>query len=80
MTRLETERLILRPFEWSDADALVELIGNFNVSKTLSRVPHPYTHEDAKDFLGKRLGDDLSENDMAFAIDLLPAPFLHHSR
>lgn len=74
MTRLETQRLILRPVEWRDAEAIVELIGNFNVSKTLSRVPHPYSKQDAIDFLTRRLGRDLPENDIAFAIELKSGP------
>lgn len=74
MTRLETQRLILRPVEWRDARAIVELIGNFNVSKTLSRVPHPYSKQDAIDFLTRRLGRDLPENDIAFAIELKSGP------
>lgn len=74
MPRLETQRLILRPLEASDADAIVELIGNFNVSKTLSRVPYPYTRADAEDFLGKRPGGDFRTGDTAFAIELKAGP------
>ncbi|MEP5764961.1 MAG: GNAT family protein [Halieaceae bacterium] len=39
----------LRDFEPGDSEALVKLLGNLNVSKYLSsRVPYPYTHQDAE--------------------------------
>ena len=41
--------MMLREFEPSDLDTLVELLGNENVSKYLSsRMPYPYTHQDAQ--------------------------------
>ena len=48
--RLETERLILRPLALSDADGFVPLIANWNVAKTLARVPHPYHRSDFEQF------------------------------
>ena len=39
---IETERLILRRFNSSDARAVKELAGNYNVAKTTLNVPHPY--------------------------------------
>lgn len=50
-TRLETERLILRPFEVSDIAALVPLIGAFEVAATTLRIPHPYTEADAREYI-----------------------------
>ncbi len=40
--KLETPRLILRPPELSDMDAMVPLIGDYDIAKNLSLVPHPY--------------------------------------
>ncbi len=54
-TKIETERLILREAKMSDAETITRLIGNYEVAKTLSRVPHPYTIEDANWFLDKQL-------------------------
>jgi RimJ/RimL family protein N-acetyltransferase len=48
MTRIvETERLLLRPHRWKDAERIVQFIGDFEVAGNLARVPHPYSHEDA---------------------------------
>ncbi len=51
LTRLETERLILRPLEISDIAALVPLIGAREVAATTLRIPHPYTEADARDYI-----------------------------
>lgn len=48
---LRTPRLTLRPLEISDADAIVDGVGNFDVSKWLSAVPYPYTRDDAVWFI-----------------------------
>jgi RimJ/RimL family protein N-acetyltransferase len=51
MTTLMTDRLLLRPLRMSDADAITDQICNYNVSKNLARVPHPYHLSDALEFL-----------------------------
>lgn len=43
-----TKRLILRPLTAADADRIVEILGNYEVSKWLSSVPHPFSHKDVK--------------------------------
>ncbi len=50
---LRTPRLTLRPLVDHDADAIVEGIGNFDVSKWLAVVPYPYTRADAEAFIAK---------------------------
>ncbi len=52
---IETKRLILRPYELSDAEDLVEGLNNLNVSKWLAYVPYPYTKKDAIDFITKSI-------------------------
>ena len=47
---LGTPRLTLRPLELSDADAVVDGIGNYDVSRWLGRVPYPYAHSDFIEF------------------------------
>jgi len=49
---LETARLKLRPYSQADIAELVPLIGAREVAATTLRIPHPYTEQDARDFLG----------------------------
>ena len=57
MTRvIETDRLVLRPPENGDAPAIARLIGNFEVSKWLTVVPHPYTLADGEAFVREIAG------------------------
>ncbi len=51
--RLETERLLLRPQETADIVLIVPLLNDYEVAKNLVFVPHPYTEDDAKDFVIK---------------------------
>jgi RimJ/RimL family protein N-acetyltransferase len=47
---LRTPRLVLRPVEPRDAAAIHEALADWQVVKWLSRVPWPYTPEDARAF------------------------------
>ncbi len=51
MCILESERLILRPPRPTDIAGMVVWLGDFNVSRNMSRVPHPYHEEDAEMFV-----------------------------
>ncbi len=53
---LRTARLTLRPPELSDADAITEGIGNYDVCKWLSSVPYPYSRDDAVEWLQRNVG------------------------
>ena len=48
---LRTPRLTLRPLEMTDADAIVDGVGKFDVSKWLGAVPYPYTVENAREYI-----------------------------
>jgi ribosomal-protein-alanine N-acetyltransferase len=48
---LETSRLTLRPYSEADIAELVPLIGAREVAATTLRIPHPYTEQDARQFL-----------------------------
>ena len=52
---LTTRRLTLRPRAMEDAGRLVRYIGDREVSRMLSTVPHPYTTGDAEDWLSGRI-------------------------
>ena len=64
---IETERLILRPWKESDADAIVLGFSDFETAKMLT-VPYPYTKEDAVSFILKSKSED--DNNFHFAITL----------
>lgn len=51
---LATRRLTLRPQWQADAEALVAGLGDFEVARWLSRVPHPYTRADADRVLARQ--------------------------
>jgi 8-oxo-dGTP diphosphatase len=50
--RVETARLVLRPYQRADLPAIPALIGDWEVARWLSRAPYPYTEQDARDWLG----------------------------
>ena len=64
---LETDRLILRPWEDDDNLDLVEGLNNLNVTKWLAAVPYPYTMDDAISFINYT---KTKEKDYNFAIVL----------
>ncbi len=48
---LQTARLKLRAYSEGDIAELLPLIGTREVAATTLRIPHPYTEQDARDFL-----------------------------
>lgn len=50
MDRIETERLVIRPYTRDDADFVVAGLGNLDVSRWLTPIQHPFTHADLKLF------------------------------
>ncbi|MGB3245412.1 MAG: GNAT family N-acetyltransferase [Sulfitobacter sp.] len=51
--RIETGRLVLRRFELHHAAELAKLIGEIDVARWLTRVPHPYSVADAVEFINR---------------------------
>lgn len=66
---IESSRLILRGWQESDIDDLVEGLNNINVSKWMARIPFPYTKKDAVDFINYVKNEDVNEH-IHFAIVL----------
>ena len=55
---LLSERLVMRAPHEEDIDALAHLANNANVATMVSRMPHPYTTNDAADFVRRtKLGE-----------------------
>lgn len=48
---LITDRLILKPVDRRDAEAITALADNYKVAVMLSRLPYPYRIEHARDFI-----------------------------
>lgn len=46
--RLETERLVLRPFEPTDVDGVIELANDPDIARNTINIPHPYGRADAE--------------------------------
>ncbi|WP_439271893.1 GNAT family N-acetyltransferase [Pseudochrobactrum sp. HB0163] len=46
-----TERLVLRPPHEEDIDALTQLAQNIKIARMLARLPHPYSRENAVEFM-----------------------------
>jgi len=46
--QIVTDRLVLRPFDRGDGNAVVAVLGDFAVARWLARVPHPFTHADLR--------------------------------
>ncbi|MBS0297150.1 MAG: GNAT family N-acetyltransferase [Proteobacteria bacterium] len=49
--RLETRRLVLRAPAERDAQRIAELCGDLDIARMTTRMPHPYSLDDAKSFL-----------------------------
>jgi RimJ/RimL family protein N-acetyltransferase len=65
---LRGARCTLRPWHHADADSLVRHANNINVARHLrDRFPHPYTRDNAKEFLKAVSGAEPQTN---FAIDV----------
>ena len=62
---LKTRRLFLRRPDLSDRDSIVSIVGDWNVARNLSRVPHPYGPTDAGFFL-----EEIVPNEWAWAITI----------
>jgi len=73
---LHTTRLTLRPYAPTDIPALVRLAGAPEVASTTLRIPHPYTEENAQQFLATCQEDAATGSITRFAISLRdPAEF-----
>jgi RimJ/RimL family protein N-acetyltransferase len=65
---ITSARLTLRSYEAEDAARVCELLGNFDVSKMLSRAPHPYTIDSYETFFATLPPKRLAGTDFVFAI------------
>ena len=66
--KLETERLILRPPQESDAAAMAPLANNLTLTKNTVSMPYPYTLDDARAFITRSRERRAKGADFPFAI------------
>src|SRR5260221_4335091 len=65
---LQTERLILRPFELSDAADVQRLAGQHEVAVTTLLIPHPYPDGAAEEWISGHAGAFERQESVTFAI------------
>ncbi len=65
---LETERLVLRPFEIKDAKAVQLLASDYDIYKTTLHIPHPYEEGMAEAWIGRQPEDATERHLLHWAI------------
>src|SRR5436305_10809819 len=65
---IETARLRLRPFHDHDLEELVRLIGDWEVARWVSSVPHPYSQADGRAWIAAVREDHAAGRPRRFAI------------
>lgn len=66
----------MRPLRDGDLDRLVLLIGDWEVTRWLARVPHPYTAEDGRGFIRDMAAGVASGRDLHYTIALRDSDLL----
>ena len=66
---LETDRLFLRPFRFEDADSLVSLLKDKEISEKTRFIPYPYTFDMAKTWIGSHLDLLAQKKSMTYAVE-----------
>lgn len=72
---LETKRLIIRSWQESDLDDLIEGLNNLNVARWMAFVPFPYSKEDAEKWIAYCMNNDRdgNKNGYELAVELKSA-------
>lgn len=73
--KLETRRLILRKPEAVDASGVQTLIANWEIAKWLGRLPWPYPHDGAEEWLTRMSQETATGKGYAFGIFVKSRPF-----
>ncbi len=68
--KLETERLVLRPFTLDDAKQVQKLAGDRQIASTTLNIPHPYDDGMAEEWIGTHEEGYQSGKGVTFAITL----------
>jgi len=68
--RLETDRLVLRPFEAADAAAVPAFAGRWEVARMTARIPHPYPENAAAGWIAGHAAARENGSEHSFAVVL----------
>ena len=66
--RLETERLLLRPLQPGDAQAIARYAGDRRIAANTLSIPHPYSLDMARDFIAYSQRGEADGSDFVFAL------------
>jgi RimJ/RimL family protein N-acetyltransferase len=66
---IETERLRLRAIGTRDGELITRFLAEYDVSKMLATVPHPYTRAHLEEFLARDRAAAASQTSLVLAID-----------
>jgi len=67
---LETPRLILRPLALGDAPHLARMAGRREIADTTISIPHPYSEEQAREWIAAHIGPSDTKKEVVFAVTL----------
>ncbi|MEM8772584.1 MAG: GNAT family N-acetyltransferase [Pseudomonadota bacterium] len=67
MTVISVKDLVLRPIEIEDAQRFAELVNDYSLAKFTSRVPYPYTLDDAEAFVRLATDEEQKGDEHRFA-------------
>jgi len=65
---METERLVLRPLKPDDAAAFARLAGSREIAHTTITIPHPFSENQARQWIVARTGQSEAGKGIVFAI------------
>jgi len=72
--RLETDRLILRELQESDAVSVASGLAPLSVTKYLAKVPHPYSLTDAQSFIKRAVANQVNEKREGYPLAITLKP------
>jgi RimJ/RimL family protein N-acetyltransferase len=65
---LETERLLLRPLTPDDAATVARLAGSREIAHTTISIPHPYSEDQARGWIGAHTGQSATGKEIVFGV------------
>jgi len=68
--KIETERLILRPYTLADSSKVTALAGDIRVAATTLNIPHPYSEDLAKEWISSHENNWRERTEISYAVVL----------